>query len=1335
MSTATTWNSAGSTDANNAANYSAALPADAVVTLDNTSVINWIFTANMSVESITIAVNYTGVVTMTGFTLGCSLGFSDDGITGTHTYGTSITCAGASSTFHSNPGGTLAATTCDVILNGTTGMTLDVDKDTTFMSLTLGANAKVTSSGSATTYFSSATTPLTLGASATLTNNADTRITLTATASIVSLGAGYTINGTGAFRFYAGANAITITVPALSITGTNSLVLFADSPVGFTGVTYSFSGALAIGAIPLYVVCSAAASQLIHDFNGQNITCGDLLVGGLAAFTTGTQTVKYGSGTHTIASYTGATYNTPTTEQFQTSQWTCTGDWTFGSNHTITNGTEVLNLTGGAAQTITTNGKALYDVTINRVTAGTCLFSGATSLHTLTVSATNTQAVSWTGTTMTASGNITVSGGTVNFGTGVTLTGTSSALTTSSTSGTITATSCAFVFNGTSNTLVVGKTFTGKTLTLGASAVLVNSGASYCVFSSATTPLTLGASATLTANGDMAFDTSGSVAIYSLGAGYTLNGNKLIEFGVSANSITVTIPETTYTGTGSLRFNDAGTGRTTVVWSITGAINTGTRQLQFVQYYASTATVNFGAYAVTCGGFVCGNGTTIALNFSSATVSVSSFTFTNAGGETFNTVGTTINLQTSQWTCTGAWTFGSNWTVDPGTSLLNLTGAAQTVTSAGKTLYDVTINRATAGTCLFSGAVSLHTLIASATNTQVISWTGTTMTASGNITLDGSGTHIFGNGITLTGASSNFHIGSTLTAPTATSCALAFTGATAPVLDDDIGTTFKSLTVGTAALAVLTSSGAAMSTFSNTATPFTTFAGSTVTFTQAVKFIGGASITMFSIGAGTTFNGVGSVTVEPGANTLTLTIPAVTYTGSGTWVMYEGTGAYTPTIFALSGAFDIGSSSFLVYAAAAGKTVTFTTANNAVTCGTLRWGANAANTFTVTASASVYTIAIYDGATYDSALGTTTINMSTAAFNCSGSWSFGANHVVTHAGDVVTITGTSTITSNLESFYDLVINSGVNTATLADALVCTTLGLTSGAFDQNGQTITCSTFTWNSNDAATDFDAAITCSGNVTRGAASAGTITGTVTISGPSTITSNGLAWYDFVFGAGVSAITLADGLACRNLTHNTGALAQGGFAITCTGTVIFNSAGANVLTGTWNVAVDWTWGAAAAANIAAMVLNMTNAGAHTITTNGNPFNTLNLAGNTAFIGGSIINLLSVAAGVTVACQAGQTYVFTTHVDGGWDGATFTSTIAGNQAFTFAPNMGGGLGPNVSATSWQDIDNNLGFIIMANDGTNADLGNNENIFFAGMGGGPAHFGDCKAYVSATVGL
>lgn len=328
MSTATTWNSAGSTDANLAGNYSAGIPADAVITLNNTSIINWIFTANMSVESITIAATYSGNVSMLGFTLTVSLGVSFDG-TGTYNLGNGITCNGVSSAYHIGAGaGSVTASSCVLTMNGTTGMTLDIDKAGNHKQLVLGIGAIVTSGGAVTQTFINTNLPLTLENNATFTLNNTMTLILTGTGTLYSIGIGCTFNGNGPIVFVSSGAASTATCPTLNYTGTG-FALFRQS--GAITTTFNFTG---------------------------NISCAALnLSSNLAGATT---TFNFGSYIHTVSSLIFVAAGT-NNGNMQTSQWSVSGSITLLG--TFNAGTSIVTITG--TSTVTSNSKSFFDLTIN----------------------------------------------------------------------------------------------------------------------------------------------------------------------------------------------------------------------------------------------------------------------------------------------------------------------------------------------------------------------------------------------------------------------------------------------------------------------------------------------------------------------------------------------------------------------------------------------------------------------------------------------------------------------------------------------------------------------------------------------------------------------------------------------------------------------------------------------------------------------------------------------------------------------------------------------------------------------------------------------------------
>jgi hypothetical protein len=68
-----------------------------------------------------------------------------------------------------------------------------------------------------------------------------------------------------------------------------------------------------------------------------------------------------------VSSFSGSGFNNATAVQadnFQTSQWTCAGNWTYGSNHTIDIGT-TFSITFTGISIVTSNGKNLPTVTFN----------------------------------------------------------------------------------------------------------------------------------------------------------------------------------------------------------------------------------------------------------------------------------------------------------------------------------------------------------------------------------------------------------------------------------------------------------------------------------------------------------------------------------------------------------------------------------------------------------------------------------------------------------------------------------------------------------------------------------------------------------------------------------------------------------------------------------------------------------------------------------------------------------------------------------------------------------------------------------------------------------
>ena len=452
-----------------------------------------------------------------------------------------------------------------------------------------------------------------------------------------------------------------------------------------------------------------------------------------------------------------------------------------------------------------------------------------------------------------------------------------------------------------------------------------------------------------------------------------------------------------------------------------------------IMTWDGSASSNFNDTANWTGTVVSGNtltaGDSCLMNAGSTAATVSASVAIGALMVTAGYTGT-ISLQSYTLTVSGAVVNLGGATLSAGTSTLSLTGAeAQTVTSAGETWYDVTINRATAGTCLFADAISCHTLTASATNTQVISWTGMTMTASGNITLNGTGTHIFGNGITMTGASGTLHIGSTLTAPTASGCIITFNGTTACILDDDKGTAFLSLTLGAGAKVTNTGDGGSTTVFIGPTTVWTFGANSTFTNNGWIALYATASQSIF--GAGVTFDGNSPISISTAGANITITYPAVSYNGTGAWSLACGAVDVAP-IHSLSGTFNIGANSLTISNSRVGITLTSNTNGNTITCGALSVGTNNATAVhNINYGASTISCVSYTGAVLN--IGSCTESFSTSQWTCSGAWTFGSNHTIVPGTSIVNFTGAGTTTSNGKAFPgDLTINSTGLVRTFAD---------------------------------------------------------------------------------------------------------------------------------------------------------------------------------------------------------------------------------------------------------------------------------------------------------------
>jgi hypothetical protein len=361
-------NAAADNDMNNPANYTEGDAGGAAAEIAATDTLFFssgsaaaTASGNIAVAKVKTTAGYSGAWSISGKTLTVDDAYFD--ATGTLNLGNAVTVNGASGTFHvGSSSGTVTATSYVLTMNGTTAMVLDDDKGITANSLTLGANAVVTNSGSATTTtFTNSGTCLTFTNGGALTANQNMKFYCTGTAAIFSITGSPTFNGTGQIAIRASENQ-TVTLPAITYTGSGLWLFEEAGTITFQTSTYSLGGAFNIGTATFVLRNALGGNHIIFNTNNYPMTTGSFRVG---AQTLTSITFNAGASIFNVTDFSGSNYaGLSTIFNMGTSQWTCTGNWTFGSNYTVT-GSPIVTLNGSGAQTVTSNGKSFYDLTIN----------------------------------------------------------------------------------------------------------------------------------------------------------------------------------------------------------------------------------------------------------------------------------------------------------------------------------------------------------------------------------------------------------------------------------------------------------------------------------------------------------------------------------------------------------------------------------------------------------------------------------------------------------------------------------------------------------------------------------------------------------------------------------------------------------------------------------------------------------------------------------------------------------------------------------------------------------------------------------------------------------
>ena len=349
--------------------------------------------------------------------------------------------------------------------------------------------------------------------------------------------------------------------------------------------------------------------------------------------------------------------------------------------------------------------------------------------------------------------------------------------------------------------------------------------------------------------------------------------------------------------------------------------------------------------------------------------------------------------------------------------------------------------------CTVDVDAEVNDLVTSGTYGGALSWASHTLTASGNITLDGSGSLNLGNGVTCNGASGTFHVGTGVGAVTATSFVLTMNTATAGVIDIDKGSVFCKQFVISPAAAVTNSGAAFPTTIRGNVTPIIIGAGATFISTQAIYIQPTAAVTLWDIGAGATVTVTILVVYNQGNFNGTITVPAAAI--SATRVDFQSTGA-ADLLYNVTGVLNFGAGEFRIINNAATSKITFITNDYNFSCGVVLVGSNAAGGLaTYNFGSSVIACSAFDGLTYNNA--TTTLNMQTSTWTCSGSWTFGSNHTIDPGTSVINCVGTANrdLTFNNKPVYDLNINtlSGTVTTFIDEPLISGDFTVTEGSTD------------------------------------------------------------------------------------------------------------------------------------------------------------------------------------------------------------------------------------------------------------------------------------------------
>ena len=1063
-----TWSGASDTNLNNSANYSGAgalLATDDLVF--NTGSVAATASADLSVNSITTTSGYSGNWSNSGHNFTVALGASF-AHTGTLNLGNNFTANGASSTFSIGSGvSSVTASSCTLTLNGTTGMTLQDNSGVTFKALVLGTNAKATNSGSQTTLYLSAASPLTFTNGGTLTTNVTMAFRLNATGNILTITAGSPVlNGSGLIFFDCIGVSSTMSIPAFTYSGTNTIYIRALATSGNSII--SLTGNIIATSI---IIAQANPCTLVFNTGNHNITTTKNF--NLQNSSSTLTTYNFGSSIIGCGSF-SAYSSTGTIHVFlNSSQWTLTATLSASSlwdntGWTINAGTSTITFAGSGNSNVTSNGQTFNNIVINGASLA-FTFNDTPSVATLTV--TSTLTYSHTGQVLTASSDVNFNGtGNYDFGNGITMTGASATLQIGPNIQYPTSAACVLTMNGTTG-MVFQDNFgvSLNSLILGANAKVTNSGAVNSYFRSSGTPLTFTNGGTLTLNTILSFETSGNVNAFTVLAGTpTINGSNILFLDNNGLNTTMTIPTLNYTGTNNVIIRGISNGAGTVTITLTGNITS--PSLIFQQVGTNALIFNSNGYTINASTISIGNtsNTTSTFNFSNSTIncrSVSNYTFTGPA---------TINMGSSNWILTatiafsGAWVNYSGWTFNPGTSILTFIGTGDaSITSAGKSFNTIIINSASL-TFYFYDDVSLHTLTTTAM--AYFSSNGHSITSSGDLIFGGSVYLDIGTGITMTSPNTTLTFSNTIEGVDGSQCNVIFS-ANNITLQDNLGVTLKSFTLANG-LTTTFATGINVYQIKFTGPSTLLTLGTNCVFHQNTRllFTATGGCTLFSFGTGVTWYSSYNVRVYNNSGS-TVNIPTVPYIGDGNgrWILSSSVNTTCTTTF--TGDCDFSATIFDICSEADGPlihTINFNGHN--FSFDNLKVGNsvdNLNNNVTVNYGSGTFSLRDFDITNNDDGIdfsGPCTQNFQTSTFIVGANgeydfdWYFAPNHVINAQNFLIQAVAVDAnnpfvFSSNGHAFNDITLDYGGRRFITDSNMTCHNLLVTNGIWSNNGYSL------------------------------------------------------------------------------------------------------------------------------------------------------------------------------------------------------------------------------------------------------------------------------------------